>query len=139
MPLPSSRIVHPRWVEHAREHMDTSFPDTCTIRHPGGTAGTFDPETGNTPTVPYPAHYSGPCAAEDDPTAARELLVAEQEVTLAVTVVRVPWSVTDVAEGDLVTVTDSADPVLVARGEMTVTDVQASTSATYRRLLCTSA
>lgn len=122
-----------------RETHALAMPDVCEIRHPGGAAGAFNPDTGSTPTTPNQPFYDGACAAQDDPAAARELLVAEQEVALGVTVVRVPWDVTEVAEGDLVTVTVSADPVLAGRGEMTVQKVQASSFATARRLICTTA
>lgn len=125
-------------LDWCRATHELAMPDVCEIRHPGGTAGEFDPGTGSTPVVPFGPFYDQACAAQDDPAAARELLVAEQEVALQVTVVRVPWHVTEVAKGDLVTVTVSADPVLLERGKMTVQSVQASTFATCRRLICTS-
>lgn len=130
-------MLSPAELAYCRQTHELVMVDACTIRHPGGTAGTFNPDTGTTDVVPHPPFYTGACAAQDDPAAARELLVAEQEVTLEVTVVRAPWDVVDVVEGDLVTLTQSADPVLMGRGEMTVAKVQASTFATARRLLCT--
>lgn len=116
---------------------EATMTDTCIIRHPGGTTGAFDPDTGTSLVTPYPPFYDGRCAVRDDAGAMREVLVAEQEVGVGMCLVKVPMSVTEVGRGDLVDVTESLDPSLVERGEMTVQTVHAATYSTSRRLLCT--
>jgi hypothetical protein len=107
--------------------------DSCSITRITGY--TLNPSTGvNTPTTT--TQYTGVCrvraarAATAQDSAAGETVVPQVPV-----VVSVPTTVTNVNEGDRVTVTASNDPDLVNK-VLLVKAVQSSTHITARRLLC---
>lgn len=110
--------------------------DTGTLRHAGGTTGEFDPDAVQSPFTPLPPYYDGPCRIRVDASVAREALVAEQEVTVRAYVVKLPISVVEARVGDIFTYAGPGDPMLVGR-DMRVADVQGSSYAAERRLLCT--
>lgn len=124
-------------LEQARALQEEAMDDACEVRGPG-TGSVFDPDTGQTTTNPGPLRYAGCCRAQADAgsIAAREVLVAGDEVATHVYPVALPWHVTTVAKHDVVTITMSRDPRLVDR-ELIVGDIQGSSFATARRLLCT--
>lgn len=53
----------------------------CTIRHPGGTRGDFDPATGLYPTDPFEPHYTGGCQVWVLSPAEQQQLFAEDLIT----------------------------------------------------------
>lgn len=128
-------------LAQARGMQLLAMTDECEIREPGGTE-TFDPTTGQTVTVPHDPYY--PAAGETGwcriqsvaTTASAEHVTAGQQVTTHACAVGLPWSVTAAEVGHVVKVTASRDPRWVGR-EFVVADVQGSSYATARRLLCT--
>lgn len=81
MPLPGSRVIPDGWAAHHRPAMDDTLDTPCSIRPPGGTPGTFNPETlefeGGTAAA---AHFTGLCSVEDVPAAERALLSADERI-----------------------------------------------------------
>lgn len=116
---------------------------TVSFRHPGGTPGTFDPDTGKTPVVPYPPYYTGPSRIQAMSTTAQQALSAEEQIARLSYLVTVPWdgaggpddfAVDDLAHVDAVDA--NGDPTLVDR-ELTLTSVVRGSLTFERDLICT--
>lgn len=122
-------------VASGRDAAERLMTDYCTISHPGGTAGAYDPETVTSAWTPNPPHYEGRCRVKPDAAAARDALVADQNVAVRIYTVTVPADVDTVRVGDWLTVVESVDSMLVD-ASMYVADVQGGTYVTARRLVC---
>lgn len=119
----------------ARKIRERAMVDTCTIRVPGGTVGSFDPVTGTRTTTPFAAYYTGKCRVMDSRSIGADALAGEQQVTTLSYLVEVPQSVTDVGLEHIVTITASRDPWLVGRS-LTVSRVRGLTFSSSRILVC---
>lgn len=137
-------VIAAAWSAHHRGVAAATHTATVTLRHPGGTVGEFDPETGTYPTVPHEPYY-GAGATEPNAriqvlaTADQQRLAGEQETTTLGYAVMLDHTVDGMQLGDLVTVTavdDNGDPWLVAR-VLTVEAMESGSLHWERRLICT--
>ena len=109
--------------------------DTCTITRPG--TPVFDSATG-TYTTPSTTVYTGKCRVRTRSIGFlrdRQAEAGEELVTIWPYIVAVPISASDVQVLDLVTITASADPLLVD-ATMRVRIANAGTNANARKLDC---
>lgn len=144
MPLPGTRVIHPRWAEHHRPVAEGGMTATVSLRLPGATAtGAFDDDTGNTPTAPHAPYHTGPARIQAMSTRAQEALAAEQQVTTLAYLVSVEWDAAtgeqDVAAKHLVhvdAVDANGDPTLVGR-DLVVQEVVHGSLVFERDLICT--
>lgn len=120
-------------VEDARGLAASLMPDTAEIRRPGS-GGTTDPGTGQwTPTVGTLV-YTGPCLVRTPQTVLeQDLVFGDDQVTRTRYLGIFPHTVGDVKIDDMVTVTVSADPVLLQR-RLRVVAVGVSSYLIARRL-----
>ena len=141
---PGTEVIPAGWSADHRPVVKGTFTATVAIRHPGGTQGAFDPETGTYPNTPHPAHY-GAGATEPNariqvqPIFSGERDTAGQLVSVAGYLVVVDRDTsTATAVGDICKVTavdDNGDPSLVNR-ELTVSGVARGSLAWERDLTC---
>jgi hypothetical protein len=124
----SIRRIAPR----ARKHAESIMTDVCTIERLG--AEVFDPETG-TSTPARTLVYAGKCRVRPQPgIATRDVRTGENIIGTHAPLVSIPYTVTDIAGGDVVTVTQSMDPGLVGR-TLVVQVVSEGSQISARRLL----
>lgn len=92
---------------------------TCSIRHPGGTKGPFDRDTGTYPVVPFDPHYTGGCQIRVlSPAEQREMFGEEQVTSLVYLVVVDLDASTAVRPDDVVDITGidaNTDPMLAGQ------------------------
>lgn len=108
---------------------------TCTIRALGSGRAT-DPTTGEVTATPGATIYSGPCRVR--PGGAQSTTTANAggaELFTFDYLVSVPFNVTDVIEGQRVSITASPDPALVGV-EVEIQKVDRGEHITARRLFC---
>ena len=114
-----------------REQAESLMVDECKIEYVSGT--TWDEDSG-TSTPTYVTRYSGKCRAQTTLTSESQQGAGERKWTIQSLTVSVPMSVTGVAVGDRVTITDTAlDLDLVGR-VFTVVALAHKTHMTARRL-----
>lgn len=141
MPLPNTRVIPDGWAAHHRPTVDATHLSSCNVRHPGGTAGTFNPATGNDDggSANSP-HYTGPCRVEDLPADEQFRVVAGEEVpTVGYAVILAYDAASGVKVDDIVTITgvdDNGDPSLVGKS-LVVDSIKRSSLAWERVLVCT--
>lgn len=127
------------WSTHHRPVLSGTRTATVTLRRPGGTPGTFDPEAGTRPTTPFEAYYTGEARVQVLPASEQDHLTGGQEVSTLGYAVTLDHEVTGVQLEDLCTVTaidDNGDPELIGR-DLVVEAIQRGSLHWERRLLCT--
>lgn len=137
---PRGAILPDTWAAAHRTAAATTHTAACTIRHPGGTPGPFDPETGQRPTTPHPPHYTGPCSALQEPAGEQTPDTADETVPTVDYLVSIGWDAApEVIVGDLVTITDPGphgDPTLT--GRTLLVDAIGRDSLSWERVLACS-
>lgn len=137
---PGTPVVPPRWSEAPRVVMAGTRTAMVEIRHPGGTQGPFDPDTGTYPTVPHPAHHAGSARIQALDAQEQEQLVADQQVTTTGYRVSVDLDCDEAAVGDVVKVTaldaTIGDPFTVGH-ELTIRSFAHGSTSWQRHLICT--
>lgn len=139
MPLPNTRVIPEGWAAAHRPVVDATHGATISLRRPGGTPGTFDPETGTKPITPFDPYYTGPARIQVLPALEQERVAGEQEITTLAYAVELTHDVTGMQLEDVLTVTamdDNGDADLVAR-ELTVRAFESGSLHWERRLICT--
>jgi len=138
---PGTRVIPADWSATHRPVTAKTMTATCSIRHPGGTPGEFDPETGTTPVVPYPPHAPAlstriqVLSLQDQEAIAGD----EQVSTVAYLVTIDATAAAELALDDLVkvdTVDANGDPTLVGR-ELSVDSLTRGSLVWERDLICT--
>lgn len=139
MPLPNTRLIHPRFEAHHRPVADGQMTAECVVTRPTS-AGVFDADAGRT-TYPPPARVypavgdSGPCRIlrqHSQPVAAD---VGDRAVTVDNYRVTLPAG-TSAQINDLVRVTAcDGDPTLVGQ-ELIVRDLAHASITWQRDLIC---
>lgn len=134
-------VIPPGWAVHHRPVAAGAMTASIAIRPPGGIPGEFDETTGRRgPTVPLPAHYTGPARIQSQPVfGTREAVSGGQEISTLTYLVAIELEGADGCKvGDLVKVTavdDNGDPTLVDR-TLTVAGVARGSLSWERDLLC---
>lgn len=146
MPLPNTRIIHPRWRPFNEPAVLGTMRSRVRLSKPAR-LGERDPVSGRTPTLPPAPYYQGPARIQARGGAGPAGSLAEREVTAAPYLVAVPVDLTgeanelvDVVEavperGDLVDVLDADDPLLPG-GRLYVTEVPTADLILQRNLGC---
>lgn len=118
MPLPNSRLLHPRFLAEVRRSAvaDKGLPDSCTITRPGPGQGTIDPDSGLWTPPAGALVFTGACRVQPDPRArpktadtTDELLVLQRYKA------SIPWDAPQVLVDDVLTVTCTHDPQMAGR------------------------
>lgn len=138
---PGTQVIPTGWSDAPRQIMRRTWTAAVSIRHPGGTQGPFDPDTGTYPSVPFPPHYVDGARIQVLSTQEQEQLVAEDEVTtVAYRVVVDLDTSTETRVGDVVLVdsldTSIGDPLTVGQ-ELVVRSYGVGSMAWERDLICT--
>lgn len=109
---------------------EAGMADACTIQHPTGESTA----PGAVITATYgTAFYTGKCQVQTQSETGQSVDVGEAARIVTRRVVRLPTTVVDVLEGDLITITASLDPALVGK-KYTARDIEAKTFLTARRV-----
>lgn len=138
---PGTPVIPVGWAAAHRPVVTKTLQGTCSIRHPGGTPGTFNPETleyeGGSANA---AHFTGPCSLEDLPALVKQTLVAEEQVPTVGYLVTLDWDdAPDTMVDDIVTIGaagPNGDPSLTGK-QLTVRAIERGTRSWSRALLCT--
>lgn len=140
---PDTAVIPPNWSDTHRPVVEKTMTGTCTIRRPGGTGKSFDPETRATTITPHAAHYEGPCRVQMLPLFGRASDAADQPVANQGYLVTITWDAAGdavpLSVDDIVTVTaveENGDPSLVDR-TLIVGGITRGTLTWERDLLCT--
>lgn len=134
-PFASARVIPPLWSEHHRPVVAGTMTATCTVTVVG-TESDWDPTTGPTPgteTVVYP---SGPCRVQALDNATGEADAAEQDVTVSLYLVVLPWDAGTIPDGARVHVDTCPDDPQLAGLELSVQAVRHASLRWERDLIC---
>lgn len=123
----------------ARATHELIMIDTIGVRHPGMTEGAFDPDLGYAPATPQPEYYHGKATVQ-----ARQISSGLVNPAGLGTLTQLGYAVhgpvgsaiDNAAPDDVITVYDSADPRHTGL-KLVVRNVESSSFATARRLVCT--
>lgn len=123
----------------ARATHELIMIDTIGVRHPGMTEGAFDPDLGYAPAEPQPEYYHGKATVQ-----ARQISSGLVNPAGLGTLTQLGYAVhgpvgsaiDNAAPDDVITVYDSADPRHTGL-KLVVRNVESSSFATARRLVCT--
>lgn len=135
------QVIPTDWAEHHRPTATAALNATCSIRHTGGTQGTFNAGTGTyTGGSANAAHYTGVCGVADLPAAERALVIASEEVPSVGYRLDLPIDAApELRVDDIVTITsvdDNGDPSLVGK-VLSVESIHRSSLAFNRAAFCT--
>jgi len=134
MPLPGTRVIHPRWSERHRPTASGTLTSTCVITRRTG-AGTTGP-TGTFTPAAAATIYTGPCRVVVAQNTSERLLVrGDAEETHRRYQVSIRYDADDLQVGDLVTITAAVDPHLAGKG-LRVIDVRYGSEQWERDLIC---
>lgn len=138
MPLPKTRLIHPRFEAHHRPLADRQMTAECVIvRPPSSGEAVFDETTGTSVLPPPTPVYDGPCRLTREPLATTTVVVADRTDHDARYRVVIPADAPLAQVGDIVTITRcDGDPGVVA-GRLHVTDVPHGSITWQQDLLCT--
>ncbi|MEV5211334.1 DUF6093 family protein [Micromonospora sp. NPDC053740] len=134
MPLPNTRLIHPRFEQHHRPVADRQATATCRVERPA-TQAVWDDEAGKNVYPPPVLLYVGPCRYQYLSPAGQPVVA---DTTTPLADVRVTLSVGTVVyqANDLVTITaTTTNPDLVER-TLSVTAVSGSSISWQRDLTC---
>jgi len=135
VPLPATRVIHPRFSAHHRAVAAGGHTGAVRITRPAA-AGTTGPD-GTWMPPPVVVVYEGPASVSPRPTTQRAAMVqGERRIVLREYIVGIVWDAAVVAVDDLVEVTGAADPLL-AGVVLRVADVQGGAEQWERMLVCT--
>jgi hypothetical protein len=136
VPLPNTRIIHPRWRRHYEPAVLGGMTARVRLSKPAR-LGVRDPVSGRTPTLPPARYYEGPGRVQARGGANPAASTAEREVTVGSYLVAVPIDLGGAAPelGDLVDVLDADDPLLI-RSRLYVVEVPAASIVLQRNLGC---
>lgn len=141
-PLPTTRIVHPRWATHHGRAVEGFLRASCRVRRPGVGEGTFNPSTGNVEPPTPTLVYEGACDAQVIMGGSQSIEVGDDKLAVRQYRVVLPRSAPPVVPGegkDWVEFTDSPDdPQLVSEvRRMSILSVQFGTWTNWQRdLIC---
>lgn len=135
MPLPNTRIIHPRWQQHYQPVILGTMTALVRLSHPGG-LGVRDPVTGRTPDADPVPYYEGPGRVQARGGAAPSETTAGREITSGPYLVAVPYELPDEPLlYDLVDVLDGDDPLMVGQ-RLYVVEVPTASIILQRSLGC---
>lgn len=128
-----SHAVHPRWSQHHRPTATATMTATCVITRRDG-AGTTSAGGAWTPSAPSTV-YTGPCRVLAVTTHERVLIVGETQDTRRRYQVSIRYDANEAHIGDVVEVTESADPDLGGK-KLRVSDISLGSEQWQRDLIC---
>jgi hypothetical protein len=136
MPLPGTRVIHPRWSQHHRPTATGGLTGTCDVTRRGTGKGVMDPDTGVvTPPARVTIASGVPCRVQAVTQTAGDRTVAGDEVTQREYLVSLQWDTAAVEVDDWVTITAARDAQLSGRS-LRVIDVLHGTEQWQRDLHC---
>ncbi|WP_433460696.1 DUF6093 family protein [Micromonospora sp. CA-248212] len=134
MPLPNTRLIHPRFEEHHRPVAERQATAECRVERPAQQA-LWDDQAGKNVYPPPELLYEGPCRYQYL-SAAGQPVVADTTTPLADVRITLPVGSVVYQANDQVTLTATAtNPDLVGRG-LSVTAVSGSSISWQRDLTC---
>lgn len=136
MPLPNSRLLHPRFHENLRRSAvgDAGLPDGCLVERTSTTAPVIDPDTAAMTVTDSTTVFAGPCRVQADATQDSTVVIGDQAVALHRYRASIPHDAPQILVDDVFTVTSSADLQLIGR-PLVVRDVHYDTFQVRRYLL----
>lgn len=135
MPLPNTRMIHPRFEQWGRQVADRQATATCRIERPSTDPPTWDDEAGREIQPPPVLLYNGPCRYQYL-SASGQPIVADAKTPLADVRVTVPVGAFEYKSNDLVTMTGSDQNPDIADRRLSVTAVSGSSISWQRDLIC---
>lgn len=135
MPLPNSRLVHPRFHENLRASAagDLGLPDSCVISRGGDRVGAVGEGLVWSPAA-ADVVYVGACRVQPEATQDRDATVGDTLVSLHRYRASIRSDADQVLVDDVLTVTVSADPQLIGR-PLVIRDVVFDSFQVHRYLL----
>ena len=126
-------LLTPGQLDAARAHQNSLMRSTGIVTRPGNGWVYVD---GVEQREPDETVYTGPLRLQHASRAAGFVPAGAESLPVAAYVAAVPWDVTGIIDGDVVTITASDDPATVGR-RFTITDVELNAFAeTARRFHC---
>lgn len=134
---PGTPVIPATWAASHRPVVDRTMNGTAALRHPG-TTQTWDDELEQNVEAPLDPFATVSCRVQALATQARPVVTAGDREVVAQYLVVVPASTgtSELLELDLVTLTDTGDPLLDGR-TLTVAQVVYGTERFERDLFCT--
>lgn len=135
MPLPGTRVIHPRWSERHRPTATSAMTSTCVITRAASTGegavtaadGTWTP--GQRTTI-----YTGPCRVVPETSNEERIPTQDMQVTRRRYAVMIRWDGDAFQIGDQIQITEAADPQLAGKA-FRVVDVTYGSEQWQRNLL----
>lgn len=131
-------VIPTDWSAHHRPVVASTHTSTVTLRHAGGTRGTFNDATGQWTNTPHAAYFTGLARVQVLDAGEQDRAAGEQQVSTLGYAVMLDESVNAMQLGDVCEVTavdDNGDDWLVGR-ELTVESIEGSSLHWERRLIC---
>ncbi|MFZ1361345.1 MAG: DUF6093 family protein [Candidatus Nanopelagicales bacterium] len=139
MPLPGSKVIHPKFTENNEPVAKSAMRGTCVIERYDKNSDGWDPVNGANPNKGKPSTvWSGPCRVQRHARSTTVSETGEQLVTETDLLITIPLEVPEImagANGDLVTITAADDAALVDI-EARVESVAHETESFERGLYC---
>lgn len=135
-PLPSTRVIHPRWASHHAPVAEGTMNATCTITN-GAEGGGWEPDTGPSEGTPTQT-YTGRCLVQYEQTLPRRADAADQPTSTRTVLVALPAGSTGQEAGARVKITavDSNGPLELVGRTFTVQAVSPSSLGFQQNLTC---
>lgn len=135
MPLPNTRIIHPRWQDHHQPVILGTMTAWVRLSHPGG-LGVRDPVTGRTPEMPPTPYYEGPGRVQARGGTSPADTPSDRELATGAYLVAVPYDIDGVPERfDLVDVLAGDDPLMIGQ-RLYVVDIPTASVILQRSFGC---
>jgi hypothetical protein len=125
-------LIGPYQLQEFRDLASDAMTDRCTISRSAG-RGVYNPETNTHDPAGTAPVWSGRCRVASS-VAGQDVTVGALHEVLGRYIVHIPYDTPTVQPGDVVTVTESADPQLLGQ-RLTVESVPMSTVHARRRLV----
>jgi len=135
MPLPGTRVIHPRFQEHHQPTVRGQMTAACRVTRPSPTPTGWDDEAGRS-IYPEPMLiYEGMCRAQRQ-VDGEQVTVADRTTTVTRVVVTVPFDAATFAVNDVVEMTKCHDDVDLVGLRLKVRDIRHASIAWQRDLVC---
>lgn len=134
MPLPNTRVIHPRFSTHHQPAAAQTRTATCDITRPATGRGALNKTTGTVTNAPTTVAVDVPCRIQAAASSDRTTQTGDQQVTFRKYLVTIDPAL-DTRIDDVVTITAAIDTDLIGR-QLRVIDVIYGSEIWDRALTC---
>lgn len=116
MPLPGTRVIHPRMLEQIRAVAEGAMNGQGRLLRPSGEQGVYDPDTMQLAPPTPELIWEGPCRYQPrSDTSNRTFDAGGRPMTVTGNQLTLPWDSDEAHVDDLWEMTSSNDPTLVGK------------------------